>query len=282
MEHSFDIEIAKKYGIPTAIILKHLYFWIEKNRANNKHYYDGYYWTYNSKKAFAELFPYMTERQVDYTLKKMIDSGLIIKGEYNKSAYDRTSWYALTDKGLATLQNCEIEESPTSQNCEVNKTKLFAQTDEIVRPIPDINTDNKTHIFKKENVKEKTQKTNPEKEGANESFASPTPETKKEKNIKHKYGQYQNVMLTDEEMDQIKKEYPNDYQEWIERVSEYIAATGKKYKNFVAVIRRWSKNNFKGEPNKALDIAANYDINDYETNTVDEYESYLSDMLHRT
>jgi uncharacterized phage protein (TIGR02220 family) len=109
MEHSFDIYIAKLYGIPSAVLLKNIYFWIEKNRANEKNYYDGYYWTYNSKKAFAELFPYMTARQIDYALQKLIDDGLIVTGNYNKVAYDRTLWYAITKKGYSILQKCEMD-----------------------------------------------------------------------------------------------------------------------------------------------------------------------------
>ena len=109
MEHSFNIYIAERYGIPSAVLLKNIYFWIEKNRANETNYYDGYYWTYNSKKAFADLFPYLNPRQIDYALKKLIDDGLLITGNYNKVAYDRTLWYAITKKGYSILQNCEME-----------------------------------------------------------------------------------------------------------------------------------------------------------------------------
>ena len=132
MEHSFDIDIAKRYGVQAAVILKNIHFWIEKNKANEVNYYDGYYWTYNSKKAFAELFPYMTARQIDYALQKLIDDGLIITGNYNKVAYDRTLWYAITKKGYCILQNCEME-----------STKLSNGTPENVKPIPNITTDKK-------------------------------------------------------------------------------------------------------------------------------------------
>ena len=30
MEHSFDTEIAKEYGIQEAILIKFIYFWVEK------------------------------------------------------------------------------------------------------------------------------------------------------------------------------------------------------------------------------------------------------------
>lgn len=66
MDHSFNINVAKKLGIASAVILNNLYWWIDKNRANDKHFHDGYYWTYNSRKAFVEQFPYLTERQIEY------------------------------------------------------------------------------------------------------------------------------------------------------------------------------------------------------------------------
>lgn len=143
MQHSFNVEIAKKYGILEAVLLNHLWFWIKKNKANNTNYFDGNCWTYNSKKAFSELFPYASERQIDYALKKLIDCGLVITGNYNKSSYDRTLWYAITKVGYSILQNCEME-----------TTKLLNGNDEIVQPIPDINTDiNTDNNNKKERKK---------------------------------------------------------------------------------------------------------------------------------
>jgi hypothetical protein len=41
MQHHFNTEIAKKYDIVTAILLDNLFYWIEKNRANNKNFIDG-------------------------------------------------------------------------------------------------------------------------------------------------------------------------------------------------------------------------------------------------
>ena len=143
MQHSFNVELAKKYGIIEAVLLNHLWFWIKKNKANNDNYFDGNYWTYNSKKAFSELFPYASERQIDYALKKLIDCGLVITGNYNKSSYDRTLWYSITKVGYSILQNCEME-----------TTKLLNGNDEIVQPIPDINTDiNTDNNNKKERKK---------------------------------------------------------------------------------------------------------------------------------
>ena len=104
MIHNFDINIAEKYGINAAIILQNMYYWIEKNRANEKHFYDGYYWTYNSLKAFEELFPYMSNKQIRGALEKLEEEGIIVCGNYNNSTYDRTKWYAITEAGYELFQ----------------------------------------------------------------------------------------------------------------------------------------------------------------------------------
>lgn len=128
----FDVDIAKEYGINAAVILQNLSYWIEKNRANDQNFFDGNYWTYNSNKAFEKLFPYLSAKQIRSTIEKLIEQGLIITGNYNKSAYDRTLWYAITEKGNLILQNGK-NHLPVGAN----------GIDPEGGPIPNINTNNK-------------------------------------------------------------------------------------------------------------------------------------------
>ena len=58
---------------------------------------------------------------------------------------------------------------------------------------------------------------------------------------RHKYGMYENVLLTDEDYQRLQEEFPHDYSVRIERLSEYIASTGKKYKSHLATIRAWAR-----------------------------------------
>lgn len=58
---------------------------------------------------------------------------------------------------------------------------------------------------------------------------------------RRKYGSYNNVLFTDEEYAKLQAEYPTDYSERIERLSEYIASTGKSYKSHLATIRSWAR-----------------------------------------
>lgn len=78
----------------------------------------------------------------------------------------------------------------------------------------------------------------------------PPSKKSKAKPISHKYGEYKNVLLSDEQMEKLKTEFPNDYQERIERLSEYCESSGKTYKNYLATIRSWARKE-KSEPKNA-------------------------------
>ena len=68
--------------------------------------------------------------------------------------------------------------------------------------------------------------------------AAPPPSPKP---VRHKYGAYKNVLLSDEDYTKLQAEFPRDWSERIERLSEYIASTGKSYKNHLATIRSWAR-----------------------------------------
>lgn len=84
-----------------------------------------------------------------------------------------------------------------------------------------------------------------EKKTVDEAAASPV----------HKYGEYKNVVLSDEDLEKLKSEFP-DWQQRIERLSEYIASSGKKYKSHLATIRSWAKKDREKPGGKKSEINA--------------------------
>ena len=64
---------------------------------------------------------------------------------------------------------------------------------------------------------------------------------REKKEIQHRYGSYENVLLSDTEYGKLRQEFPGDYQMRVERLSEYMASTGRSYKNHLATIRSWAK-----------------------------------------
>lgn len=150
MNHSFDVDIATKYGILEAILLDSINYWSLKNEANKKNYFDGNYWTYNSTRAFSELFPYASQKKIQTALKKLIKEGLIVTGNYNKNAYDRTLWYALTEKGKYITRKGKMEFQKKENEFTENVQPI---PNTIPNTIPDTIPDIKKEIYKEKNTK---------------------------------------------------------------------------------------------------------------------------------
>ena len=152
MEYGFNIIIAEKLGVNEAIMIRNFQFWLEKNKANEKNYCDGRYWTYNSIAAFCKIFPFWSRDQIRYILKKLTDKGILISGNFNKNPYDKTLWYSLDEDKVAELLKKDTEKIPnpsgeiTESSCEnssLDLGKFPHRCGEIPKPIPDINTNSK-------------------------------------------------------------------------------------------------------------------------------------------
>ncbi len=62
-----------------------------------------------------------------------------------------------------------------------------------------------------------------------------------EKNIvRNTYGEYENVLLSDDEYVNLIKEFPSDFNDRIENLSSYMASSGKTYDNHYATIKFWA------------------------------------------
>lgn len=128
MNHSFDVELATRYGVQEAIFIENVRFWILKNKANNKHFYKGKYWTYNSAKAYAELFPYWSKQQIERIIAKLKEAGILVVDHFSTNHYDRTNWYTLNEEMLSSKSmngNVQIDESSNTYiNTVVNKEEI--------------------------------------------------------------------------------------------------------------------------------------------------------------
>ena len=82
---------------------------------------------------------------------------------------------------------------------------------------------------------------------------------KNKKEIRHKYGEYENVLLSDTDLEKLKNEFP-DYEARIENLSSYIASTGKTYKNHLATIRNWAR---KERPTAQTENKGSFDTDEF-------------------
>lgn len=75
-----------------------------------------------------------------------------------------------------------------------------------------------------------------------------TKESKRE--TRHKFGEYQNVLLSDTDLAKLKTEFPTDWGQRIERLSYYMESKGVNYKNHLATIRNWARRDEKKNASK--------------------------------
>lgn len=98
MWHSFDIELAKEYGVGEAILIANFSYWIAHNRAHGKNFHAGAYWMYNSVEKLTRIFPYFSAKQIRRITDNLVERGVMKKASFNKEKFDRTSWYAFINE----------------------------------------------------------------------------------------------------------------------------------------------------------------------------------------
>lgn len=113
------------------------------------------------------------------------------------------------------------------------------------------------HVGNQPQLNTKEENTNGEsKKGAStDGYATAPAKAAPEK--KGTYGRYRNVKLTDTDLSKLKAEFPDDWQERIDRLSTYMDSSGKSYKNHLATIRNWARRDAKREATSHKPLASN-------------------------
>lgn len=115
-----------------------------------------------------------------------------------------------------------------------------------------------------------------DQQAANKRLTSDQQQWKKDKERKRKikkdkevgeahartaHGEFQNVFLSDAELSELKTRYPDYYEAKIERLSRYLASTGKTYRDHYATLLCWLQ---EDAANEAPKVKSSYDINELE------------------
>jgi len=151
--HSFNIEHAILFTQEGATLLQHHYYWYKRNKANNRNFHNGSYWTFNAASAYCDIFPYLSEKQVRTLHQNFIDAGLMIEGNYNQTKFDRTKWFALTELGISCFTEWNIHKVYSNlqkvkwilQNVKSKSLKVNSCLRKGIT-IPVVNTDINTNI----------------------------------------------------------------------------------------------------------------------------------------
>ncbi len=147
--HSFNTDIAVQVGVNGAVIYEAIKWWCVKHKVDGTNHYDGNWWVFNSRRAWCELFPYLSEQNIKTALNKLVNAGLILKGNYNTEKFDRTNWYAIADKtslvasnqSLVNFNQCIGENQPTNTITSTNITSTIKEEKKIARAREEIIAD---------------------------------------------------------------------------------------------------------------------------------------------
>ena len=94
-----------------------------------------------------------------------------------------------------------------------------------------------------------------------ESESNPNTNTKKAaKPQKHKYGEYQNVLLSDDDLAKLKAKWPDNYLQKIEQLSQGIEMKGYKYKNHYLALLKWNEKEVSENTQRTYDMEAYEDM----------------------
>lgn len=197
-------------------------------------------WIYKSAEEISEeTMMGLSKSNIRKYIKELVDRGFLLERTNPNVRWDRTLQYFVNLgyiqqelhklgynlHGYNLSEKMEINETEhPSFKTELQSNKTELQNAQNSTAIPENTIENTINNNIKEIYKEKSVK---------------------KKAVKHCMGEYENVYLTDEELEKLKTEFPTDWSWRLENLSEYIASSGKKYKNHLATIRSWARKDKK-------------------------------------
>ena len=142
--HSFDSGIARELGINAAIVYNHIIYWIRINaHKKDAEMIEGKYWMYETQKEMSDFLDYMSFEEVKKAVVKLLDAGLLIKGNYNKNPFDRTAWYTVPDQKI-------IKKTLTKAPCgAMHETELAPSESAIGRHVYNTIEQQEKHQYEK-------------------------------------------------------------------------------------------------------------------------------------
>ena len=86
MTYIFSVADAVNLGVYEAIVLSHFKYWVLKNKAANKNFFEDKYWTTIDEDTLEEIFPFFDKQTIQQTIKSLETQKAIIR----KQVKDRT------------------------------------------------------------------------------------------------------------------------------------------------------------------------------------------------
>ncbi len=199
--------LAKLLGIEQAIILQQVHYWVK----TSNHEIGGNFWIYNRYKDWVNQFPWLSERAIRHHVRLLEKAGLLITGDFNKDRRDHTKWYRI---GYDALEELLVIPESSLTDASGHATNVAMPADDLC------------HM-----------------EATNLATSVPeiTTETTPKDHSKKRYGEFENVRLTDDEHQKLAMRFGGGVDDRIERLSGYKKSKGKTYRDDYATILNWAR-----------------------------------------
>lgn len=254
--NSFDTGIAKACGIEAAIIYNHICYWVQQNIIHEKNQYDGRTWTYMTYEQMIFAIPYLTIKQVRLGVSKLLEAGLIVKGDYSQDRFVKPTYYAVVNESAlvdskksyesakradrsAQLESSRCPkgqlEAPKRAALLIGTDSKYTDNNNNTHPNPQSGESAKAdEKVNNEKLTPRQKGTNPRSKGTNPRALGTNPRDR----IFTEFGSH--VKLTIEEHKALCETYGESLVATIiEEMNDWCLANGRNYKDYAAAIRQW-------------------------------------------
>ena len=138
--------LAKKIGLNEAIILQQMHYWI--SNPLNQNIKDERVWVYNTINEWRNQFPFWGLNTIIRAIESLEAKKLIITGQYNKLARDRTKWYTIDYDSLECLDVGTFTQNETFHLPKMGKSIYPKWVNVLPETTTKISTDIKKNIKK--------------------------------------------------------------------------------------------------------------------------------------
>ena len=190
-------------------------------------YFDSFYTLWNDDRSLL----YACKLGLNFDDFTFILNTALTKGIFDKSMFEKHG--ILTSEGI---QKRYFEAVGRRKNIDIKNEYLLINI-----PIKEVNVYNNSINVDNNSINVCNNATNKIKENKSKVKESKLNENNKSgKPTKHAYGEFENVLLNEKEYQKlIDKHGKSVVDDYIEKVSGYCKASGKKYKDYYATVQNW-------------------------------------------
>jgi hypothetical protein len=105
MNHSLNVEVAKKLGVNAALIIANLAY-LQTQRAiqgGDEYYFEGRWWVRHSYQTLSEWHPYFSVPQIKRVMKQLIEAGHVVTRQPNH--FNRTTYWSVAPEFLHSTES---------------------------------------------------------------------------------------------------------------------------------------------------------------------------------